>query len=94
MAALSNALTSFTSWLVATVFGDPNQLLPFVLSGKMNEFMANALISVLALLEEKGYPILRLKQQYRMAPAIVQWVAKFFYKGQLTNHESVLKDNR
>ena len=94
MAALANVLTSFTSWLVVTLFGDPNQLLPFVLAGRMNEFMANALLSVLALLEEKGYPVIRLIQQYRMAPAIVQWVAKFFYKGQLTNHASVLKDNK
>ena len=56
----------------------------------MNEFMANALLSVLAFSEEKGYPILRLKQQYRMVPA----VAKFFYKGQLATSKSHTKNNR
>ena len=93
LAALANVLMSFDSWQAVYLFGDPNQLVPFQLSGRSNEFRDNALLSALALLEEKGYPVLRLKQQYRMAPSIVQWVAKFFYKGQLTNDVSVLNDN-
>lgn len=94
LAGLANVLTSFEGWLALFLFGDPNQLLPFLLSGKYNEFVWNALLSVLAMLQDKGYPMLRLQQQFRMAPAIVQWVAKFFYKSLLRNHPSVLRDNR
>ena len=93
MAGLANVLTSFEHWVMAQLFGDPKQLPPFQLSGLSNEFMKNAQISVLALLEEKGYPVFRLILQYRMAPAISQRVAGFFYKGMLQNHPSTLIDN-
>ena len=69
------------------------QLLPYLISGRANEFKANTETSALALLEEKGYPLLGLIEQYRIAPAILQFPAKFFYNGLLQNHESVLKDN-
>ena len=93
MAAFANVLTSFSHWLSVTIFGDPCQLLPFHLSGPANEFKKNAILSVLALLEEKGYPVLRLEYQYRMAPAISRWVSQFFYKGLLKNHKSVFVDS-
>ena len=93
MAAFANVLTSFSHWLAVTIFGDPCQLLPFHLSGPANEFRKNAILSVLALLEEKGYPVLRLEYQYRMAPAISQWVSQFFYEGLLKNHKSVFVDS-
>ena len=93
MSALACVLTSFTQWQACIVFGDPNQLLPYISSGLANEFRENASLSVLSLLEEKGYPMLRLELQYRMAPAIVQWPAQFFYKGLLRNHPSVLEDS-
>ena len=48
---------------------------------------------MLALLEEKGYEILRLILQYRMAPAISQFVSRFFYDGLLKDHPSVMEDN-
>ena len=64
-----------------------------LISGRANEFKLNAETSVLALLEEKGYEVLRLVLQYRMAPSISQFVSKFFYDGLLKNHDSVLKDN-
>lgn len=93
MAALVNVLTSFSNWLAAIIFGDTRQLKPFGLSGRANEFRENAMLSVLALLEEKNYPILRLVFQYRMAPAISKWVSEFFYKGLLKNQKSVLINN-
>lgn len=93
MAGLANVFKSFLNWLAATIFGDPNQLRPFIPSGKYNEFLPNAETSVLELLAEKDYPMLRLILQYRMAPAISQWVSTFFYKGLLQNHPSVLVDN-
>ena len=67
--------------------------MPYLISGRANEFKANAETSVLALLEEKGYKVLRLVLQYRMAPVISQFVSSFFYDGLLENHHSVLKDN-
>ncbi len=93
MAGLANVLTSFEHWILAHLFGDPKQLPLFRLSGLANEFLKNAEMSVLALLEEKGYTILRLTLQYRMAPAISQWVASYFYRGLLQNHPSTLVDN-
>ena len=92
MAGIANVLTSFPNMEGLTIWGDPNQLLPFNSNRNANEFSENAELSVLALLEEKNYPIFRLDLQYRMAPAIVEWPAKFFYKGLLKNHPSVLVD--
>lgn len=93
MGGLANVLTSFDKWRAVYIFGDPKQLLPFLISGRANEFRLNAETSVLCLLEEKDYPILRLNLQYRMAPAISEWVKKFFYKSLLRNHATVLADN-
>ena len=93
MDGLANVLTSFDKWRGVYIFGHPKQLLPFLLSGRANEFRLNAEASVLYLLEEKDYPILRLNIQYRMAPAISEWVNKFFYKSLLRNHPTVLVDN-
>lgn len=94
MAALAHVMTSFEGWLATIIFGDPAQLLPFRVSGGENEFRENATLSALGLLEEKGYPILRLLFQYRMAPSIAEWVSKFLYKGLMKNHDSVIQDNR
>ena len=93
IAALANVLTSFKGWLAAILFRDPKQLLPFLISGRANEFKLNAETSVLALLEEKGYPVLRLILQYRMAPAISQFVSRFFYNDLLRDAPPVLIDN-
>ena len=93
MGGLANILTSFDKWRAVYIFGDPNQLFPFSISGRANEFRLNAETSVLCLLEKKDYPILRLNLQYRMAPAISEWINKFFYKGLLRNHALVLADN-
>lgn len=93
MAALANAMTSFDTLEALNLFGDPAQLKPFFLSGRANEFKENAELSVLSLLAEKDYEILRLEFQYRMAPAISEWVSTFFYDGLLRNHPTVTVDN-
>ena len=41
LAAFANVLTSFKGWEAVNIFGDPNQLLSFFLSGRANEFRAN-----------------------------------------------------
>ena len=93
IAAFANVLAAFEGWRAVFIYGDPEQLKPFLLSGRANEFVENALLSVLTLFQEKGHPILTLVYQYRMAPAIVQWVSKFFYRNLLKNHPKVLEDN-
>ncbi len=94
MAGLANVLTSFARWLATIIFGDPNQLKPFVISGRANEFREHGILSTLALFEEKGISILRLVLQYRMAPAISQRISAFFYRVLLQNHPSVFVDNQ
>ena len=74
IAALVNVLTSFKGGEAVYLFGDPRQLLHFLISGRANKLKLNGEISVLGLMEEKGYEVLRLVQQYRMAPVIPQFV--------------------
>lgn len=93
VAALANVLPSFDRLRALNLFGDIAQLLPYLPDVIANEFQENGLLSVLALLEEKGYPIFRLPLQYRIAPAIMQWPSKFFYKGLLRNHDNALVDD-
>lgn len=93
VAGLAIIMTTFVAWLAITLLGDPKQLLPFLNSGRANEFMENAVTSVIELLEEKGYPTLRLEWQYRMAASIARWPTKIFYQGLLKNHSSVLVDD-
>lgn len=93
VAALANVLTSFKNWQATYTLGDPKQLPPFQNSCRANEFWGQGGTSVLTLLDEKGYPVLRLVLQYRMAPAISQFVSGFFYDGLLQNSPSVLIDN-
>ena len=64
------------------------------MAGRADEFAPNSNLSTLELLETKGYPVKYLGLQYRMAPAIAQWAAQYFYKGLLRNHPSVEEDNR
>ena len=93
LSALAIILTAFTGWLLLALFGDPNQLLPYDKAGLLNEFREFSRLSSLGLLEDKDCRILRLTVQYRMAPAISQWVAKYFYKNQLSNHPLAILDN-
>ena len=58
-----------------------------------NEFRENAKSSVLGHLEDKGFRVIRLDQQYRMAKSIASWPASFFYKSRLHTHRLALEDN-
>ena len=95
IAALVNVLTSLTGWEAVNIYihEDPESFLPYLISGRANEFKLNAETSVLALPEEKGYEVLRLVLQYRMAPASSQFVSMYFYDGLLQNYPSILVDN-
>ena len=93
MAAFAVVVTSYTSWEAIILFGDPKQLLPYLSSGRANEFKENAELSLLGLLEAKGSRIIFLNLQYRMAPSIADWPARYFYKGLLNNHPDVDQDN-
>lgn len=68
VAALANVLTSFKNWLAAYLFGDPKQLPSYPISGRAIEFRGQGETSVLTVLDEEGYPVLRLVLQYQMAP--------------------------
>ena len=93
MASLAIILTSFTNWLAVILFGDPRQLRPYSIAGTFNEFRENSKVSSLGLLDVKNSHIIRLTVQYRMAPAIASWAAKYFYNSNLTNHPKAEADN-
>jgi len=93
LASIAVVLTTFSNWLILLLFGDGNQLRPHEAARMFNEFRENARLSVLGLLEEKDFRIMRLNVQYRMAASIAKWVASYFYKGQLKNHVIALRDN-
>jgi hypothetical protein len=61
--------------------GDPQQLPATVVS---RAAAAAALAqSLFERLQQAGYPLCLLRQQYRMHPAISAWPSAFFYSGQL-----------
>lgn len=93
LASLCVPLTIFHDWEGVFLFGDTCQLEPTVLSGGFNEFINNARISPLALLDLKGFPQYLLDTQCRMSPAISNFPNQQFYHGKLTNHPSASCDN-
>ncbi len=54
---------------------------------------ANARVSPIALLAQKGFPSLLLDTQYRMCPAISLFPSHQFYGGLLKDHPEARKDN-
>lgn len=94
LASLGLILTTFTAWKAVYLFGDPQQLHPFLGSAGFNEFKWNAILSALGLFDFKNYNMIHLVVQYRMAPAIVDWVNRFFYGGNLQTHPTLLEDNQ
>ena len=75
------------------LFGDTKQLLPFKQEKLFDEFILMSKVPILTFLENRGYPLLRLTLQYRMAPAISQFPSRYFYDGHLRDDASVLLDN-
>ena len=86
-------LIQLQPWDVCLIVGDTPQLRPFTLSGQFDEFLHMAQMSILALLERKVFEMIRLRQQYRMAPPIASFPARTFYNKALLNHPSVEKVN-
>ena len=87
-------LTIFGHWKDVFLFGDIQQLEPTALSGKANEFIANAKMSPLALLAVKGYETMLLDTQYRMCPANSRFPRHQFYDGEgLKDSQLVKEDN-
>lgn len=79
IAELCVPLTTFTNWQGLVLVGDDMQLEPTVTSKAFNEFLSNARLSPLALLRRKGFPIILLDEQYRMAPALSAFPRRQFY---------------
>ena len=68
--------------------GDPQQLPATVVS---RAAAAAALAqSLFERLQQAGYPLCLLRQQYRMHPAISAWPSSFFYSGQLQDAAAVV----
>lgn len=87
-------LTTFTKWEGLFLFGDVQQLEPTVFSGQFNEFVQNAKVSPLALLEMKGFKPILLEEQYRMAAACSAFPRSQFYDGLgLKDSDAVKVDN-
>lgn len=87
-------LTTLTKWEVLVLVGDSLQLEPTVTSSAFNEFLQNARLSALALLQGKGFPTILLDEQYRMAPALSAFPRVQFYDGKgLKDSEKVKSDN-
>ena len=88
ISGISVPLTSFGNIEGVVFFGDGTQLRPHNKAGQHNEWRRHAEISPLGLLEEKGWPMKWLNIQYRMAPAIAEFPARFFYHSRFTNDPS------
>ena len=87
-------LTTFTKWEALVLIGDSLQLEPTVTSSAFNEFLQNARLSALALLQGKGFPTILLDEQYCMAPASSAFPRVQFYDGKgLKDSEKVKSDN-
>ena len=91
--SMAISLEEFPSIQVLFLLGDHLQLRPQDLARMFNEFSNQSQLPVLEWLDKKGFPITRLNIQYRMAPEISQWPGKYFYNGELKDHDKVSKDN-
>lgn len=79
VAGLCVPLTTSTNWEGLVLVGDSLQLEPTITSRAFNEFIMNAWLSPLALLQGKGIPTILLDEQYRMAPALSAFPQTQFY---------------
>lgn len=92
MPSMAIPLTVSPQLLATWYFGDYQQLRPKHFAASFKEFAEAAQMSAISFFEQKGWPVLRLDTQYRMCPAISQWLARTFYDGNLKNHPSIIDD--
>jgi senataxin len=69
--------------------GDPQQLPATVISRVAERFSFKQ--SLFQRLQAANHPVSLLSEQYRMAPAILQFPSKYFYQDRLTTSNSVLE---
>jgi superfamily I DNA and/or RNA helicase len=72
--------------------GDTRQLPPTVLSKAAEG--ARLAQSLFERLERCGWPVVMLREQYRMHPAISQWPGRWFYDGMLTDGAGITAATR
>ncbi len=94
IAELCVPLTTFTKWEGLVLVGDSLQFGPTIMSKASNEFIENAKLSPLSLLQGKGFPCILLDEQYRMAPALSAFPrAQFYDEKGLKDSQKVRADN-
>ena len=94
IAELCVPLTTFTKWEGLVLVGDSVRLEPTITSSALNEFLENARLSPLALLQGKDFPSILLDEQYRMAPALSAFPrAQFYERSGLKDSQKVMVDN-
>ncbi|KAI9838819.1 MAG: hypothetical protein M1837_002312 [Sclerophora amabilis] len=77
--------------LSAVLFGDDKQLRPTTRTQGSSEFAEQAQLSMFdRLLNHSNIFSVRLRTQYRMAPAIASHPNEFFYQGRLVNDQSTI----
>ena len=87
-------LTIFTGWQACLVSGDMKQLQPPVFGSGLNEVSQNGKLSILGLLDHKGFPSHKLEVQYRMDPDIALFPNQRFYEGKLKNGPNTLQPDQ
>ncbi|CAF9917831.1 MAG: DEAD-box type RNA helicase [Heterodermia speciosa] len=76
-------LTTFTGWQACLISGNIKQLQPDILGPRFSEVSQNGKLSILGLLDHKGFPSHKLEVQYRMDPDIARFPNLRFYQGTL-----------
>ncbi|KAL8689095.1 MAG: hypothetical protein Q9218_005155 [Villophora microphyllina] len=90
--ALMIVLSRFTKYLATILVGDWKQLLPTVLSKGQSEVGDVSRVSALELFERFGVEVIVLDKQFRMAPVISRFPAKFIYEGKVSDSAEVEVD--
>ncbi|KAI4264567.1 MAG: hypothetical protein L6R42_000337, partial [Xanthoria sp. 1 TBL-2021] len=91
--AFTVPLTKFSSWEACMLFGDWKQLQPTITARQITEAFLASLVSPLEAFDRWKDNTITLNLQYRMAPAISQFVAGHVYDGELMDAPGVVADH-
>ena len=86
-------LTTFTGWQACLISGNIKQLQPDILGPRFSEVSQNGKLSILGLLDHKGFPSHKLEVQYRMDPDIAHFPNLRFYQGTLKDGHNTWQPN-